>query len=99
MTTHRMSVRKFIKNTPEIRTLVTRGEFEEVRRILTEKEYAGFNFQHVDAEVYIWCHKQFGTKNWVKLGREIWFTNNSYHAMFALQWMGTPRAWRWGDEN
>lgn len=33
-----------------------------------------------------WMDEQFGRTNWYHIGSGIWFTNESFRAMFILQW-------------
>lgn len=105
MTTHPMSVRKFMK----INKLFRHDLFEnapkllEVEEKLSARGYVRVNGRNirpiaiVDGQMipytvalnsmYQWCHKQLGTKNWVKVSDHFWFTNDMYRAMFVMTWL------------
>lgn len=105
MTTHPMSVRKFMKH----KNLFRHDFFEnlnELSKIEDLLSTQGFVNVHVNKtrpriivngqmipftvaqnEMYQWCHKQLGSKNWVKVQSYLWFTNDFYRAMFVMTWL------------
>lgn len=38
------------------------------------------------AEIEEWCKQQFEDLDWVRIGRKIWFSNQSQYAHFWLTW-------------
>lgn len=42
--------------------------------------------QRLTYEQKTWMTEQFGDTNWYAIGSGIWFTNESFRAMFILQW-------------
>jgi len=104
MTTHPMSVRKFMK----INKLFHQNLFEDETKLLEVEEklqaqgYVRVNGRNIRLAIvdgvmipntvalnsmYQWCHKQLGTKNWVKVSDHYWFTNDVYRAMFVMTWL------------
>lgn len=55
-------------------------------RTVTTLQGSKGTMQRLTDEQKTWMNEQFGATHWYAIGSGIWFTNESFRAMFILQW-------------